>query len=81
MKVWVTKYVLSKGILEFEADRKNDYVVVDTGQGFSAYFSVGKNCHLDYESARVRALEMIDKKRASIEKQMIKLAKLRDELK
>lgn len=77
MKVFITKYALTKGVLEEE--------VIDCGDGsvrnqFYVYFhGEGKEWHKSKESAEKKAEEMRQNKIASLKKQIEKLEKIRFE--
>lgn len=80
MKVWITKYALTKGVLEREVE------ICPTATGMVAcrdpefrgefYSGEGKNWHRTKESAVKRAFEMRDAKLSSLVKQMDRLKKL-----
>jgi hypothetical protein len=80
MKIFVTKYALSEGILEAEAEDLNpaykDMVIVKgvPGKTYDQYFhGEGKNWHRDIQSARARAAKMVVSKIISLKKQISKL--------
>jgi hypothetical protein len=75
MKVWITRYALTLGIKEVEAELCDgmDSSMISLGNG--------EYCHTpdwysSKEGARVRVLEMISSKLCSLEKQRKKLSKL-----
>ena len=74
MKVWVTKYALTKGIQYMDVQQlSRDMVQADT----HIYFcKEGKDWHLSYMSALVRAERMRIAKRDSIKKQLARLDEL-----
>jgi hypothetical protein len=77
MKVWISKYALSKGILEREAetsDRSADLVY--TGQ-YEMFFASRGELHRTREDAVRQAEKMRLDKIASLRKQIAKLEKLR----
>lgn len=81
MKVWITKYALSTGIIETEArEARNgaDMVIYRmAGDTFDQYaHGEGKDWHRTRESAVVRANEMRAAKLNSIAKQVKKLEAL-----
>ena len=82
MKVWITKYALTQGIFEIEAE--------ECGMGFpgmiqtkeeypSYYHKEGKDWHRSKESAIKRAEEMRQKKISSLKKKLEKLEKMKFE--
>lgn len=80
MKIWITKYALTKGILVVDADVSSEYPdMVSWGEGDTCNHAhgEGRDWHWTQESAKARAGEMIDKKIISLEKSIAKLKKLR----
>lgn len=80
MKVWITKYALTKGIFEIEAERcitiDND-MISEAGVNYNTcYHGEGRQWHLTKESAHKQALKMRDAKIKSLQKQIEKLNKL-----
>jgi len=77
-KVFITKYALTKGIKEIEADiirsrfENEEYVIDDS----YSYFRIGTNAFTDKSEALKKAEEMKIRKIASLRKQMEKLEKL-----
>jgi ketol-acid reductoisomerase len=77
MKVWITKYALTQGIIETEAERsKNHEDMIDTGK-FGYYH--GSDWHKTKQEAIKKAEEMKEKKILSLEKQLTKLRILKFE--
>ncbi len=75
MRVFVTKYALTDGIQEGEADETvhgTSFLVKLPGRHFHAYFSP-RDCFTDYELAVKRANEMRVKKIASLKEKIAKL--------
>lgn len=68
MKVWITKYALTDGIIE--TDSENGARSIDLYWG---------DCHLSRESEIKKAEEMRQKKIESLKKQIKKLEKMRFE--
>lgn len=81
MKVWITKYALTDGIIEEEAEPcGKDMIAVRNERALSSYFhGEGKNWHKTKESAIAKAEEMREKKIASLKKQIDKLEKIKFE--
>lgn len=77
MKVFATKYALSAGIEEFDADYSESYpsmVAKKTGRWHtSTYHGEGKDWHRTREAAVKRANQMRAAKIASLKKQIAKL--------
>lgn len=83
MKVWITKYALSRGIFEVE--------VIDSTRGFLRakvqklskyfYYHLHTNDYCDKKLAAIeRATKMINRKIETLTNQIVKLQKLRDGL-
>lgn len=76
-KVFITKYALTKGILEKEAEiRDYGYEIAYVKGGFSSY-SLGKEAFRTREQAMERAEKMRLKKIASLKKQIEALEKMK----
>ena len=78
MRVWVTKYALTKGILPREVEvcegTSIDMVKVLGGNRWAEhYHGEGREWHRTRESATKRAAEMRDKKLKSLRKQIARL--------
>mgnify|MGYP005759151723 CR=1 FL=1 len=82
MKVWITKYALTQGIFEIEAE--------ECGMGFPGMIQTkeehpshcheeGKDWHRSKDSAVKRAEEMRQKKISSLRKKLEKLEKMKFE--
>jgi hypothetical protein len=77
MKVWVTKYALTKGIQEVEVDRREDsQYCYSKDQWRVQYVGLGKEWHLTRDSAVTRANEMRRAKLSSLRKSFAKFEKL-----
>ena len=77
VKVWITKYALTRGILECKAEYNEDYpgMILIKGNGpctANAYYH-GCDWHLTEIGAKSRASEMIDSKIECLKKQIAKL--------
>lgn len=75
MKVWVTKYALTKGVLEVDAKTVGHGMVGVKGEFLTAYYSK-RDWHASHEQAIARAKEMREAKLASLEKKIKKLEAL-----
>lgn len=78
-KVFITKYALTKGILEKEAeicDYGNGHIRAYVKEEFSSY-PLGKVCFKTKEQAMERAEKMRLKKIASLKKQIEALGKMK----
>lgn len=76
MKAWITKYALTKGILEKEVDDCGDGMVIESNNHFPTYYH-GTDWHKDKKSAIAKAEEMRKKKIASLKKKIEKLEKMK----
>ena len=77
MKVWITKYALTDGIIEAEA-KDCGYGMIETVGKYSNYFhGEGRQWHKEKESAITKAEEMRQKKIASLKKQIERLEKMK----
>ena len=81
MKVWISKYALSKGIYEREVKQGEIYpdTVYINAWRESFHGGEGKEWHKTREDAVRRAEEMRIKKIASLKKQIEKLEKMKFE--
>ena len=75
MKVWITKYCLTQGILEKVVDDCGNGMVADRSSGFSEYYHV-PFWHRSKELAINHAEELRLKKITSVKKQLKRLEKL-----
>jgi len=76
-KVWITKYALSAGITEHEAEIRDGKAF--PGAPFMSYtsFKMGRDAHLTREEAVAAAHSARKEKIASLKKQMAKLEELK----
>lgn len=72
-KIFVTKYALSSGIFECEAEIEGGMATYRGEDTYKEYFH-GKNWHSSLEAAVERAEEMRIKKLKSLDKQMKKIS-------
>lgn len=81
MKVCITKYALTQGIFEIEAERctdiDNDMIEQTNTRWQTYYHGEGKDWHLTKESAIKKAEEMREKKIKTLKKQLDKLEHLK----
>lgn len=79
MKVWVTKYALTKGIIECEA-RWNEHnphlAIVRFGESYFDSFYPREEWHLSFEAACARAELMRQAKMVSLRKALQKMENL-----
>jgi protein subunit release factor A len=78
MKVYITKYALTSGILEIEARNgtaENMVCYRSKGASYDQY-AHGNDWHVDIDSAKAKAEQMRQAKIASLKKQIAKLEKL-----
>lgn len=74
MKVWITKYALTDGIIEMECVQFGDISVREVGNPFPTYYhGEGGEWHRTKESAIKQAEAMRQKKIESLKKQIKKL--------
>lgn len=79
MKVWITKYALTKGIYETEAKDCFDInpdMIVEVNDSWHQVAHHGNDWHRTHEAAVLRANEMKTKKRASLKRQLAKVETL-----
>lgn len=80
MKVWITKYALTQGIYECEAEVceniNPDMIEVRSNRHSAYYHNEGVEWHKTKEAALEKAEEMRKKKIESLKKQIVKLEKL-----
>ena len=80
MKVWITKYALTDGIIKVEAEQdKLTYGFVVTEGAFKNEWFNRTDCFTSRSSAIKKAEEMRQKKIASLKKQIEKLERMRFE--
>ena len=72
MKIWVTKYALTRGVFTEEAEVKDNMAVV-AHRGRMADYYHGTDWHPAAELAELFVREMMRRKRASLEKQLAAL--------
>ena len=81
MKVWITKYALTEGILEAEAEvcttDPPGRMISVKGNPTAYYHGKGRDWHTDKESAVNRACAMLNAKLRSLDKQRTRLLNLR----
>lgn len=77
MKVYVTRYALTKGIYQVEAKLVREGMVeVKSVSGTMTYYLHGKDWHETKESAIARAEEMRKTKIGSLKKQVARFEKM-----
>ena len=76
MKVWITKYALTKGIYAMDARGSHSDGMVICEDDHRTQFLHGNEWHKTKSSAIARAEEMQTKKLASLKKQLKKIEKL-----
>lgn len=75
MKVWITKYALTKGIVEAEGEVLQDKSLEVTSGEYKGAWFWRKDFELTEEGAKVRAEEMCMKKIDNLKKRILKLEK------
>lgn len=81
MRVYVTKYALTEGILTMEAELCHVGTMIEVkpkSNGFTQYFH-NREWYTDLEAAKARAEEMRQNKIKSVKKQLQKLEEMRFE--
>lgn len=76
MKIYVTRFALTSGIQEFDADKIEGDMVVAYDQYRCRLYFHGNDWHRTREAAVARAEEMRVKKLQSLERQIKKVSKL-----
>lgn len=81
MKVWITKYALTKGIIEVDGELiSSDFVsILNRGASLPTHWFYKGDWHSDKQSAIKKAEEMRQKKIESMKKQIQKLEEMRFE--
>ena len=81
MKVWITKYALTDGIIEAEADTytKGKIFAFWNNDEMGAFYPHKEEVFFDKQSAIKKAEEMRQKKIESLKKQIKKLEEMRFE--
>lgn len=81
MRVWITKYALTTGIIEAEAEECEHDMIRAHENSFcpSYYHKEGRDWHRTKESAIAKAEEMRQKKISSLKKQIKKMEDMKFE--
>lgn len=78
MKVYITKYSLTQGIIEADVEDVGDGIVADNNSNYVAYYhGEGKEWHRTKVSAIKKAEEMRNKKIKALKKQITKLENIK----
>ncbi len=80
MKVWITKYALTQGIYEIEAERcinVDENMISDINTKGMLYHGEGREWHILKENAIKKAEKMKLDKISSLKKQIIKLENMK----
>jgi hypothetical protein len=78
MKVWISKFALSKGIFQMEVNHTSDDGDVVHGEHFNeCFYGEGKQWHKTEEEAKARAEELRKKKIANLKNQIQKLEEMK----
>lgn len=77
MKVWISKYALSKGVYETNAESCFNMAVGLIKVGYAHFHKEGMDWHRDQHSALIRAENMRTNRIASLRKQIAKLENMR----
>lgn len=73
MKIYVTKYALTAGIKEHEAEVNGSMAIVPIGTGWMTSYFSGNDWHMTANAASIRAEKMRVAKIKSLRKQIAKL--------
>jgi hypothetical protein len=77
MKVWITKYALSKGVFDTEAEKTHrSETTITVKRGFSSDYYHRLEWHTTEVAAIAKAEQMRVKKIAALKKQIARLEKL-----
>lgn len=77
VRVWITKYVLTKGIFEVDGEVVEDlYIKVKDESGWGTILYGPKDWHRTKEGAEKRALELIQSRKKALTKELKKLEAL-----
>ncbi|WP_457797593.1 hypothetical protein [Methylocystis sp. S23] len=81
MRVWITKYALSSGVFEMDADHDERWpdMVSNRSNRLQNFHGDGRDWHRTKESALVKAEEMRVAKIEALKKQIAKLENMRFE--
>lgn len=78
MKVWITKYALTRGVFEMEVESQSEDGTAVYGKSLNdCYHGEGREWHRTKVSAIKKAEEMRQKKIESLKKQIKKLEQLK----
>lgn len=77
MKVYITKYALSSGIFDIDAEIGESGMVSENSEYHRCFHGEGKEWHKTLENAKKYAEDMRLKKVASLKKQLAKYEKMR----
>ena len=77
MKVYITKYALTAGIIEADAEILKGDMILINGDWNRCFHGEGKDWHRTFEEAYKKAEQMRIKKIASLKKQLSKYEKMR----
>lgn len=78
MKIWISKYALTKGVIESDVNEHRGALVMAriVDGGYLDYYRMGAEAHDTQEAALAAAESMRVKKIANLQKQIAKLEKL-----
>lgn len=81
MKVWITKYALTRGIIEADGEltSSDSVIILNRGLSLPTYWFYKGDWHSNKQSAIKKAEEMRQKKIESLKKQIKKLEEMRFE--
>jgi hypothetical protein len=79
MKVWITKYALTKGIFSIDAEVGDGMARNTANSYWEIYHGLGRDWHHEFPDAVQRARKMRDEKIISLNKQIARLKTLKFE--
>jgi hypothetical protein len=79
MKIWITKWALTKGIIETDAEDGGGWIYFGSTDRLGTSIKIGTHAHTTFEAAQAKAEKMRKAKIQSLKKQilMIKAIDLR----
>jgi hypothetical protein len=74
MKVWITKWAMTTGIIETECEMVGDYILYKHDEWFHTSIKIGSGAYLTFEEAQAKAEKMRKTKIASLKKQILNIS-------
>ena len=76
LKVWITKYALTKGIYDVEVEESSDPTMVIDRENLMYYHGEGRDWHRTEAAAKAHAILMVRARIASLKKSLVKLERM-----